>query len=427
MTVTPDLDHLLAGRYMTLAKEGGDYATLAKALGRQASGNLKSTVAAAGAIARSITMATFVLRAARQTAEVSQRSAATSEQMSASIDTISQAVTVISGQAEDLERQARDGSAGATQATAIMREIRDAVQQTNRVLERLRETARTIEDASDGITNIAFQTNILALNASVEAARAGSAGTGFAVVAEEVKRLASQTKDTTADIFAATKRLQDDIGSIGETLIAVSDATRRGYDETTVLTKEIAHLSDAADALRLAIDEVAATLVQQRQAVRESSQGSETLAVVSEDTSHRIEGMMDSLDALEAIVTERLESMKGVDVPHCEIHHAKAAHLLFMRKIASHLAGRMTLDPDALPHATSCAFGKWREAQRHGSNKALADMLREIDPPHHLVHDHSIRALRRHLAHDFDGAVTEFEIARKASEEVVAILDRIAR
>lgn len=420
------IEQLAAGQYLTVARSGGDYAPLAKALGRDASASLKFTVAATMAMSRAATNALAVLRSAQAASGIAQGTAAAGEEMAASITTISATMDALSGHARQLDTLARSGTASARETAAIMRDVKAAVESTQQVLDRLRETARSIEGASDAISKIAFQTNMLALNASVEAARAGEAGKGFAVVAEEVKRLAGQTKDATVNIGQAAERLRGDIGGIGATLTTVADASDRGMDQVGALGDLVTDLGHSADALSGGVTEVVATLSQQREAVRENARNGDLLARTARETSEQIEVMLGGFDVLEGILAARLDDLGAIDVPHREVHKAKAAHLLFMHRIASVLAGRRSQDPDALPSATTCAFGQWREAQRHAGDDGIAGQLQALDAPHRRVHELGARAIRKLRSGDANGALADFLAAQQASDEVVAVLDRIA-
>jgi len=91
-----------------------------------------------------------------------------------------------------------------------MESIREQIQETSKRIKRLGESSQEIGDIVNLITEISDQTNILALNAAIQAAMAGEAGRGFAVVADEVQRLAERTGDATRQVEALVKAIQDD-------------------------------------------------------------------------------------------------------------------------------------------------------------------------------------------------------------------------
>jgi twitching motility protein PilJ len=91
-----------------------------------------------------------------------------------------------------------------------MNAIRDQIQETSKRIKRLGESSQEIGEITELISDITEQTNVLALNAAIQAASAGEAGRGFSVVAEEVQRLAERSADATRQIAALVKTIQTD-------------------------------------------------------------------------------------------------------------------------------------------------------------------------------------------------------------------------
>jgi twitching motility protein PilJ len=126
-----------------------------------------------------------------------------------------------------------------------MNQLRDQIQDTSKRIKRLGESSQEIGEITELISDITEQTNVLALNAAIQAASAGEAGRGFSVVAEEVQRLAERSGDATRQIAAIVRTIQTDT----QDAVAAMERSTQGVVEG-------AKLSDAAGAALADIDRV---------------------------------------------------------------------------------------------------------------------------------------------------------------------------
>jgi twitching motility protein PilJ len=139
----------------------------------------------------------------------------------------------------------RTGREAVQNAIEGMNSIRDQIQETSKRIKRLGESSQEIGEITELISDITEQTNVLALNAAIQAASAGDAGRGFSVVAEEVQRLAERSGDATRQIAALVKAIQTDTGDA----VAAMERSTQGVVQG-------AQLSDAAGAALVDIDRV---------------------------------------------------------------------------------------------------------------------------------------------------------------------------
>ncbi len=243
-----------------------------------------------GAVADSVNFAIEELRtlvgriteAADQVTVASDSAQQTTVQMLAANDKQSQEIKNTSAQVLGMARTINDVSSSATQSAEVakaslaaaekgqqavqdaisgMNDIRDQIQETAKRLKRLGESSQEIGEIVELISDITEQTNVLALNAAIQAASAGEAGRGFTVVAEEVQRLAERSGEATKQIGAIVKTIQTD------TQDAVS-----AMEKSTQGVVEGAKLSDNAGQALAEIGEVSRKLAQLIESISKTTQ-----------------------------------------------------------------------------------------------------------------------------------------------------------
>ena len=171
---------------------------------------------------------------------------------------MAQRINQVSGQAQESARVARSslqaaesGLQAVQDAIGGMNSIRDQIQETSKRIKRLGESSQEIGEITELISDITEQTNVLALNAAIQAASAGEAGRGFSVVAEEVQRLAERSADATRQIAALVKAIQTDT----QDAVAAMERSTQGVVEG-------AKLSDNAGTALSEIDRVSRRLAE---------------------------------------------------------------------------------------------------------------------------------------------------------------------
>jgi twitching motility protein PilJ len=244
---------------------------------------------------------------------------------SSAITNISESMTSISAKAIDSAEVARksvgiahNGGETVRQNITSMETIREQIQETSKRIKRLGESSQEIGDIVNLITEISDQTNILALNAAIQASMAGEAGRGFAVVADEVQRLAERTGDATKQIETLVKAIQAD----------TNEATM-SMEQSTANVVKGARLTEKAGSALDRIEQVSMNLAQRILEISDSTKSQASAGVKIAETMGVIQGITQKTSAgsgrvsssignLSSMVEAMHKSVAGFKLPELE-------------------------------------------------------------------------------------------------------------
>jgi len=275
---------------------------------------------------------TEVTSAAEQTLGTAKQLAKASERQTKQINTASAAVSDVSESMESVSRDATDSAEVAEQSVGIANEgaqtvrktmesmdaIRQQIQDTSKRIKRLGESSQEIGDIVSLINDIADQTNILALNAAIQAAAAGEAGRGFAVVADEVQRLAERSANATKQIEALVKTIQTDtheaVSSMELSTANVVEGAKQAETAGLALT-EIETVSHRLSGMIEAISNKA------REQASVSSEIADSMGAIREiaaQTSTGTDKTARAVGSLAGLAAEMRHSVEGFKLPEQE-------------------------------------------------------------------------------------------------------------
>ncbi|MDD0844609.1 methyl-accepting chemotaxis protein [Pseudomonas sp. Gutcm_11s] len=205
-------------------------------------------------------------------------------EMTATVQEVARNAEQASHAANDADRQAKEGETAVNDAVQQMDRLAGEVQRSSEAVNHLRNESDKIGSVLDVIKAVAEQTNLLALNAAIEAARAGEAGRGFAVVADEVRGLAQRTQKSTEEIEALIGSLQQ--GS--QQAAGLMDSSRTLTEATVDLTRRagsrLGEIADAVSAIQAMNQQIAAAAEEQTAVAEEINRSVINVRDISEQT-----------------------------------------------------------------------------------------------------------------------------------------------
>jgi methyl-accepting chemotaxis protein WspA len=232
---------------------------------------------------------------------------ATSKEISVTSKELLGTMNEVSAVAEQTATVAGNGQAGLSRMESTMRHVTDAAASINAKLAVLNEKAGNINQVVTTITKVADQTNLLSLNAAIEAEKAGEAGRGFAVVATEIRRLADQTAVATYDIDQTVKEIQSAVAAGVMGMDRFSDEVRRGIQEVQQLGEQLSLIIQQVQTLAPRF--VAVNEGMQAQA-NGAEQISDALAQLGESSQQTVQSLRQSADAIGGL-NEVASSLRG--------------------------------------------------------------------------------------------------------------------
>ncbi len=227
-----------------------------------------------------------------QTAQIEQIAAAVEELSNSSSEVANNCVNASDSSIKTLEL-AKSGDIVVQNTLSQMVLIKDAFDDSSTAITSLSQQSKEIEDILSVIKGIADQTNLLALNAAIEAARAGEQGRGFAVVADEVRQLAGRTTEATSEVEGAIESMRRETENAVTMMTEGGTKVEQGVEMTNEAASSLGNIITSVDNVVEQIQAIAATAEEQSMTTAEVAQNTESVSSVSQQVENSISNVVE--------------------------------------------------------------------------------------------------------------------------------------
>jgi methyl-accepting chemotaxis protein len=361
-----------------------------------------------------------------QESETSQVATAM-QQMTATVSEVARNA----GQAEEAAMAANaaatSGHETVARTAASIQELAQEVKAASDVMSKVEKDTDDIGTVLDVIKGIAEQTNLLALNAAIEAARAGEQGRGFAVVADEVRNLATRTQESTVEIEQMIGRLQEGAHEAVSVMNAGREKAEFNVEQSRKARESLEAITEAIGTITDMNSQIATAAVQQdsvaegiNRSLTAINDASAETSLLSQETVQITGDLGELASNLQSLIGQF--KISGDDTIDFEV--AKSAHLAWRARLRGFLDGRESLSRQEVVSHQDCVLGNWYYGSGISKYGHIPGM-REMEGPHTELHN-IIREIVTLKEKGQDAEAEEqFTRIEPLSKQIVGLLNQV--
>jgi len=364
-----------------------------------------------------------------QLADYSSTIASAGEELSATINTISQNIENTKGASEQAKNLARTGDIVITETVEKISNVGSVLSSTNTSLSRLKETAEQANTIVRVVNDISSKTDLLALNASIEAARAGAAGKGFAVVAHEVGRLSEKTQASINEIETILKNIQKDVDAVSEDLQIGTTTSEEALEKVGEAKDTIGNIVKQIDFVDNEVSNIGSAINEQGEAVTDIANNVSTISDGSKEVNDQVNQLSEIVNGVTQGSNSTRNLLGGLKLGGKSLLlQSQVDHLFWIHRLRRMLEGHEAIQQEEFVDHTKCRLGKWYlSIDKDGHSNAFKDLYTRLDGPHAKLHSIAATVIRLYNSGDTEEAFKKYEECLPISVDIVSLLDSMLK